>query len=229
MSYNVTVSGKDYSGVSQVKLPIKYGDGAYAVFVADADVEMGKVLDGSIENLSNDKVTELCGYALASHNKLKSVSLPNVVTVNGFAFDSCFALTDVNLPKAKDTWYNNIFYKCTSLVNIELPNTSDIGQKMFCDCTALKKVDIGRTTPNTKGSIAVMALTVASALEALIIRCPFVVTLANVNAFDSSGIKAGTGYIYVPSTLVDSYKAATNWSTFANQIRAIEDYPDICG
>ena len=146
MSYNVTVSGKDYSGVSQVKLPIKYGDGAYAVFTADADAEMATMLDGSIENLSNDKVTELCGYALASHTKLKSVSFPNVTKVNGYAFDGCSALTDVNLPNAHDIKYNNVFYKCTSLVNIELPKASGIGTKMFTDCTALKKVDIGRTT-----------------------------------------------------------------------------------
>lgn len=42
-------------------------------------------------------------------------------------------------------------------------------------------------------------------------------------------MKSGTGYIYVPAALVDSYKAATNWSTYADQIRAIEDYPDITG
>ena len=34
---------------------------------------------------------------------------------------------------------------------------------------------------------------------------------------------------YVPSTLVDSYKSATNWSIYEARIRAIEDYPDICG
>lgn len=34
---------------------------------------------------------------------------------------------------------------------------------------------------------------------------------------------------YVPSTIVDGYKSETNWSTYAAQIRAIEDYPEICG
>ena len=42
-------------------------------------------------------------------------------------------------------------------------------------------------------------------------------------------IASGTGYVYVPSALVNSYKSATNWSTYADQIRAIEDYPDITG
>ena len=37
-------------------------------------------------------------------------------------------------------------------------------------------------------------------------------------------IASGTGYIYVPAALVDSYKAATNWSNFAAQFRALEDY-----
>jgi hypothetical protein len=44
-----------------------------------------------------------------------------------------------------------------------------------------------------------------------------------------SGFTNGTGYIYVPATLVDTYKAGTNWSTHADQIRAIEDYPEITG
>ena len=48
-------------------------------------------------------------------------------------------------------------------------------------------------------------------------------------AFAFSKIEKGGGYIYVPSALVDAYKVETNWSTYASQIRAIEDYPDICG
>jgi hypothetical protein len=50
-----------------------------------------------------------------------------------------------------------------------------------------------------------------------------VCTLVNTNGVNSNA------YIYVPAALVDSYKAASNWSTYADQIRAIEDYPDICG
>ena len=54
-------------------------------------------------------------------------------------------------------------------------------------------------------------------------------TLRNISALSSTPIKYGAGYIYVPATLVDTYKAATNWSTYANKIRAIEDYPEITG
>ena len=36
-------------------------------------------------------------------------------------------------------------------------------------------------------------------------------------------------YFYVYSDMVESYKVATNWSEYADKIRAIEDYPEITG
>ena len=53
--------------------------------------------------------------------------------------------------------------------------------------------------------------------------------MANTNSLGGTLIASGTGYIYVPKALVDSYKSATNWTTYASQIRAIEDYPDVTG
>lgn len=61
----------------------------------------------------------------------------------------------------------------------------------------------------------------------MILRSPTMCTIVHTNAFTGTPIASGTGYIYVPSALVDTYK--TKWSAFANQIRAIEDYPEICG
>ena len=83
---------------------------------------------------------------------------------------------------------------------------------------------------NRVTSIGTYAFYSCSALVTVILRyTDAVCTLAGTNAFTSTPIASGTGYIYVPSALIDSYKAATNWSTYADQIRAIEDYPDICG
>lgn len=49
-------------------------------------------------------------------------------------------------------------------------------------------------------------------------------SLNKATAFTGTPIESGTGYIYVPADLVDTYKAATNWSTYASQIRALENY-----
>ena len=101
-----------------------------------------------------------------------------------------------------ETVGSNAFYRCTALTAVDLPNVIAIAGSAFEGC---------------------------SALLTLILRSETLCTLANKNALSNTLIASGTGYIYIPRSLVDSYKAATNWSTYADQIRAIEDYPDICG
>jgi len=101
---------------------------------------------------------------------------------------------------------------------------SKVGQYAFYGCTALTEVDVPNVT-----SIAGEAFRNCSALTALILRSATVCTMANTNALTNSAIASGTGYIYTPRSLVDSYKSQTNFSTYAEQIRAIEDYPDITG
>ena len=99
-----------------------------------------------------------------------------------------------------------------------------VGVYAFYGCAALETVDLPGIT-----SIAANAKQNCSSLSALILRGSVMVTLANTNALASSAVSSGTGYIYVPAALADSYKSATNWSTYAAQIRAIEDYTDITG
>ena len=74
-------------------------------------------------------------------------------------------------------------------------------------------------------SIANYAFHKCLAMSALILRnTDGICSLIKANAFDSTPITSGTGYIYVPSALIEQYKAATNWSTYASQFRALEDY-----
>ena len=116
------------------------------------------------------------------------------------------------------------FKGCTALTEVDFPAATSIGRYAFEGCTALTKADFRAVT-----SIDDQAFYWCSKLTTLILRSETMATLISTKTFTDTAIKKGTGYIYVPSALVDSYKAATNWSTFANQIRAIEDYPDITG
>lgn len=94
----------------------------------------------------------------------------------------------------------------------------------FMGCSNLEKIDF-----DVLEEMKTADFYQCSALTAVIIRSPAVCAMSDSKAFASTPIKSGAGYIYVPAALVDSYKAATNWSVYADQIRAIEDYPDICG
>lgn len=60
-------------------------------------------------------------------------------------------------------------------------------------------------------------------LVAFILRRNMLCSLGNKNSFNNTPIASGTGFIYVPDNLVEQYKAATNWSTFANQIKPISE------
>ena len=63
-----------------------------------------------------------------------------------------------------------------------------------------------------------------TALTTFVLRALAVVTLSNTKMLTDSPIANGTGYIYVPRSLVDDYQSATNWSTFAGQFRVLQDY-----
>ena len=98
---------------------------------------------------------------------------------------------------------NYTFQSCKSLTTADFPLVTSIGSYAFQSCTSLTTLILHKSDA--------------------------ICTLSSTNVFNSTAIKSGTGYIYVPSALVESYKSATNWSTYADQIRAIEDYPEITG
>lgn len=90
--------------------------------------------------------------------------------------------------------------------------------------------DTSQKYTNSDGIIQQNTFNTSTKFKTLILRNNTeIVKLANTNAFTYTLIAGRMGYIYVPAALIDEYKTATNWATFANQFRAIEDYPDICG
>ena len=111
-----------------------------------------------------------------------------------------------------------------TITEISSDSVTSIGEYAFYKCSGLTTAVFPAAT-----RISSSAFQGRSSLTALILRSETMATLSSTNAFSSTPIASGTGYIYVPAALVDSYKTATNWSVYADQIRAIEDYPDITG
>ena len=114
---------------------------------------------------------------------------------------------------------------CTKLTSVVLPAVRTTEGNSISGCSAITKADFSNLR-----AIRYSTFYNNKKLIALIIRRHAVTTLDNTtNVFRNTPIASGTGYIYVPSDMVSNYKTATNWSTYADQIRAIEDYPDITG
>lgn len=105
-----------------------------------------------------------------------------------------------------------------------MPKVTTVGSNFFTGGitkASLVKVVIGNPAINTGNSYRN-----TPALKALVIPTETVQSLGNTSGFEKSGIYINAdGYIYVPRSLVNSYKTATNWSNYASKFRAIEDYP----
>lgn len=157
-------------------------------------------------------------------NTMEVINNSIVTTVRTRVFQSATKLTYANLP-AVTSLGNYAFYQASNIETIKLPKLTSIGTQAFYGCTKLKHADCGLL-----GSIPAQTFNACSALTELILRkTGSICTLSNVNGVNNTPIGKGTGYVYVPVALVEAYKAASNWSTFAAQFRAIEDYPEICG
>ena len=89
---------------------------------------------------------------------------------------------------------------CAQLVIADFPNLNKINTDAFRDCSKLKF---------------------------LFLRNSLMCSLS-YNALYGTPIANGTGYVYVPKSLENTYKQSSSWSTLANQIRAIEDFPEMC-
>ena len=113
---------------------------------------------------------------------------------------------------------------CTKLTSVVLPAVQVTNANAMLGCSALTQADFSNLQ-----HIQHSTFYGDKKFATLIIRTQAVAKLDATSAFKDTLIASGKGYVYVPSALVDSYKSATNWSTYANQIRAIEDYPDITG
>ncbi len=168
---------------------------------ADTSME-DSLIEGTLTEYSNDRVTIFKTQAFNGMSSLVSISFPNVIKIESGSF-AWGNLTNIHFPKLQEMNSLFLFNQCSNLT--------------YADFPALKKINGGSDFANT-------------GLATLILRNPTMCILSSgTSTFNNTPIANGTGYIYVPAALIEEYKAATNWVTYAAQFRAIEDYPDICG
>ena len=181
------------------------------------------ILDRSITELDDNMVLNLCDNALRGCKSLTRLRMMSVTEIGEYACCYCEALKEIDLPLVT-AFGRSAFENCFALEEVSFPAAETTGSYLFNNCKALKLVDLGAIT-----SLGSSTFYRCSALETLILRTESVCSVSGIsNVFYNTPISKGTGYIYVPAALVDSYKTASGWSTYANQIRAIEDYPEIC-
>ena len=122
-----------------------------------------------------------------------------------YMFQNCYKLINVDwggINTSNVTYANGVFYNCRELISIDISNIDSSGFTMdalfFQGCTNLTKVIINRQD---------------------------VFKMTATSFFANTPIASGTGYVYVPDNMVETYKSATNWSDYSSQIKGMSELP----
>lgn len=93
---------------------------------------------------SKDKVVQIKNYGFAFNSRVKSVKIPETVTIIGEgAFQYCINLENVNLPSKITIIQSFTFDGCENLKEITIPSgVTTIGFEAFADCLAIESIVI---------------------------------------------------------------------------------------
>ena len=151
---------------------------------------------------------------LSTCSSLASITIPNSVTsIGSNMFYDCYSLASITIPNSVTSIGISAFYDCYSLTSIKIPNgVTSIGDSAFKSCYSLTSIKIPNGVTSIEAGTFYSCYVVAFYDFTAHTTVP---TLANTNAF--TGIPADC-QIRVPAPLVDTWKAATNWSTYADHI-----------
>lgn len=178
-------------------------------------------------------------FAYCSH--LTTISFPNCTFISSYAFSYCSSLISANFPKCTSIGYQ-AFYSCYTLTNAIFPVCTIISSYGFAYCSKLTTISFPECT-----YIGYSAFEQCSSLTtASFPKCSYIGSYAFKSCISlsalylmSSGLVTGNSYmfistpfslssylgyfgsIYVPSSLLASYKAAAHWKSYNNRLVGI--------
>lgn len=198
---------------------------------------------GSLVSVDMPNVTKLDAGAFAFNSNLTTVNIPNLESFGSYAFSGCYRLTSANFPKVSNIIASYAFGNCSSLHSLNFGSVSVIGYSAFLGCSSIESISFPyvQTIENAAfsncKSLRTAYLPIASSLAAQAFRgCSNLMSVyllstsagyCGANTFSGTPMLNSTytgafGSIYVPASLVDTYKSKANWSVYSDRITAYE-------
>ena len=190
-------------------------DGSAILRYSSSTDNRNYVYQNSVQKIEiGNGVTSIGQYAFYTCYSLASITMPDGVTSIGqYAFSVCKSLASITMPDGVTSIEQSAFATCYALASITMPNSvTSIEQSAFAYCYSLASITMPDGVTSIGRSSFVRCYCVAFYDFTAYTTVP---TLAHTNAF--TNIPADC-QIRVPAKLVDEWKAATNWSTYASHI-----------
>ena len=229
---DVPIGGLDQKSLTEGTIEIINLDNSASFVASNAFLN-----NNTIQTVNLPYATTVNSSAFRNCTSLNQVNLPMCSYIGASAFYRCYSLSQVNLPVCSHI-ENNTFYGCSSLSQVNLPVCSYIGNSVFFNCYSLSQASLPlckyigsgafRTCSLQSLSLPVcsyigsLAFYGCSSLSIITIGYSGICSLGDARTFETTQITSSTGSIYVPASLVDSYKSANYWSYFSTQIFPIE-------
>ena len=174
-------------------------------------------------------------YNHAGFCGVSSVILPYGVThISEYCFSRCLNMSNILLPDTVTTIGNYAFYDCYNLSNVYIPdNVTTIGDGAFALSNDLDEngTELTLILPSVTsiGNKVFLNRGIGNSYAGhmrrltLILKSDVVCSLGSNNFF--AGTLSACLNIYVPDSLVDSYKTAENWNNVADYIHPLSECP----
>ena len=154
---------------------------------------------------------------------LRYASFPNCSYVSYSAFYLCNKMSYASFPVLSSI-PGGVFAGCSSLTSTYFPEVTIVGSSAFSGCMSLSTISFPKCSV-----ISGYAFAFCHRLRSLYLMSASLVSLQASTAFNSTPIAGLTTYvsgaygsIYVPSSLVSTYKSATNWTYFSDRIVGVD-------
>lgn len=138
----------------------------------------------------------------------------NLIAKTMYNLASYYPSTKTSLKKYQNKYATEVgvgaFSNCSALTSVDIPNATSVDIYAFSSCSALRTIDLPNAT-----SIGAGAFTNCYMTE-IFLRSKTMCTCTGNPDIASSAT------IYVPESLIDSYKTATYWSSYASKFKTLE-------
>ena len=163
-----------------------------------------------------DTVEAMGGICFSDCDGLKVALMSNALTTTSSYFDGVESLSYVKLPNSLQTM-RYLFSGNTAIEEVDLPSTlTALLSSAFSGARSLRNIDV----PVGVASLSSSVFSNCYGLDYIVFRRTAPPTL---NSSTFAGLSQ-TVIIYVPDESVEAYKAATNWSVYAEQIHPLSEF-----